>query len=322
MSSDVGQVPVAGRHAEDRGLRRTLATSVVAAVAAILLATLVSAAGTHRLGFDFRAAYLPAAEAVRDGRSPYEAHAVADRDWHPYLYPPQLAIALVPATALRFDVAALPAFLVSLAAVLAALAVVGVTDVRRHAVKLFLWPAPAWTLSTRRFGATLIALGVGASVTLAAWAVIGFAGLREYPELRNELGNEASYSIVAVSGKLGYGAGQGDVVAALAGGLLLGVALWFGRHRDDLRAFTAALGSALALSPSLWQHYRVRLLVPIALTRPRFSFLRLAPIVVWVCPRAGNGEGVQTVLPLLPTAFVLAVILVRPAQGRLAEARS
>lgn len=183
-------------------------------------------------------------------------------------------------------------------------------------IKLFLWLLLAWTLSTRRFRASVFAAAVGASVTFAAWAAIGFAGFRSYPNLRNELGNEASYSIVAVSEKFGYGERAGDATTAVLGGLLLGLVLHYARRGDDLRAFTCALGAALALSPSLWQHYLV-LVVPVALARPRFSSLWLGPIVLCVCLRAANGEGVQTVLPLLLTAPVLSVV-VRPVRTSVA----
>lgn len=141
--------PPFGHGATPWGRRRTLTTGLAVAAAAVLLVTLVSAAGSHRLGLDFRAAYLPAAEAIRDGRSPYEqTKLVADTKWHPYLYPRQLAIALAPATSLPVDVAAFLAFLASLAAVLAALAILGVRNIRCYAVAL-VW-APTGTRSRWR----------------------------------------------------------------------------------------------------------------------------------------------------------------------------
>lgn len=358
----------AGSRRVPLGPWRTFTTGVAVALAAVLLVTLVSAAGTQRLGFDFRAAYLPAAEAVRDGNSPYVTdRAVADADWHPYLYPPQLAIALIPATTVSANVAAFVAFVVSLAAVLAALAITGVRDARCYAVtivwaptwhalemanvsavlalglalvwryrdrvpaagcalgltisvKLFLWPLLGWGLATRRLRATGLALAVGFGVTLAAWAAIGFAGLTAYPDLRSELGNEVSYSIVAVTESLGYSATVGDVLTAVVGGLLLGLVLRFGRRGDDVQSFTCAIAAALAISPSLWQHYLVLLVVPLALARPRFSAIWLLPIALWMSPRAGNGEGFETVLPLLVAAALVTVIVVRPGQtGATAE---
>ena len=60
------------------------------------------------LAWDVRFAYLPAAEAVLDGRSPYPA--LDDpilEDQKGYVYPPQLVLALVPFTWLPVDVVAL-----------------------------------------------------------------------------------------------------------------------------------------------------------------------------------------------------------------------
>ena len=346
------------------GYWRTLTTGLAVAGATVLLVTLVAAAGSHRLGFDFRAAYLPAAEAVREGDSPYvRDRPVADAEWHPYLYPPQLAIALIPATALSVDTASFLAFLVSVAAVITAIALCGVRDIRCFAiaiawaptwhalemanvsailalglavawryrnatrtigvvlgvaisVKLFLWPLLAWTAATRRYSATGLALVAGAGITFLAWAAIGFAGLTAYPGLRSALGNEASYSIVAVAEAWGYPQSVGRAVAALVGGSLLGLAFHFGRRRDDLCAFTSAVAAALALTPSLWQHYLVLLVVPLAAARPRFSSLWLLPIALWMSPRAGNGDGFETLLPLLVAAFFFTVILARPVRMR------
>ena len=86
----------------------------------------------------------------------------------------------------------------------------------------------------------------------------------------------------------------------------------FARQGDDERSFFAAIGAALALSPIVWLHYLVLLAVPLAIARPRFSPLWLLPIVLWVCPRSGNGDGVETFLPVAVTAIVLGLLLVRP----------
>ena len=60
----------------------------------------------------------------------------------PYVYPPQLAFALTPLTALPEDVAVVHRRAASLAALMGALALVGVRDVRCYAV-VVIW-APGW----------------------------------------------------------------------------------------------------------------------------------------------------------------------------------
>lgn len=353
------------------GSWRVVTTGVAFGLAAMLVVTLVGAAGSHRLGFDFRAAYFPAAEAVRQGDSPYPPPGeIADADWHPYLYPPQLAIALVPSTFLPIDVAAFLAFVASLAAVLGALAVVGVRDARCYAVvlvwaptwhalemanlsaaltfalailwrvrerewtgamplglavsvKLFLWPMLVWAGATRRIRLLGGALGVGFGITLAAWAAIGFKGLSAYPDLLLSAGDRETYSFGAVAKTLGVAPIVGDMLALLVGsGLLVLVAL-FGRRDEDSRAFICAVAAALALTPALWQHYLVLLAVPLAIERPQFSAIWLLPIALWMSPRAGNGGGVETVLPILVAASLVALLVARSARtGAVAEATS
>ena len=51
------------------------------------------------------------------------------------------------------------------------------------AAKLFLWPLLLWLGFTRRLTRGRVAVGVGVGVLLVSWAVIGFAGIREYPDL-------------------------------------------------------------------------------------------------------------------------------------------
>ena len=89
------------------GWARLLSTAVLVGAAAVVLVALFSAAGSERLGHDFRA-YLAAAEAIRDGDSPYPApeSPIVD-EGRAYVYPPLLAITLLPLTTVPVDVGAL-----------------------------------------------------------------------------------------------------------------------------------------------------------------------------------------------------------------------
>jgi hypothetical protein len=140
------------------GWSRLLSTAVLVGAAAILLVGLLSAAGSERLGHDFRA-YLIAAEAIRDGGSPYPSpeSQIVD-EGRAYVYPPLLALAVVPLTTVPADVGAVVGFLLALAALVGALAVVGVRDIRCYAAMLV--SAPVWNaLEMANFSAA-IALGV------------------------------------------------------------------------------------------------------------------------------------------------------------------
>jgi uncharacterized membrane protein YecN with MAPEG domain len=186
--------------------------------------------------------------------------------------------------------------------------------------KLFLWPVLVWVAATRRYRAAVLAVGLGVAVTFSSWAVIGFADLTRYPELLRRFselqGAENSYSIVAVIAAFGFGTSVGQGLALVVGGSLLVASVYFGwRVGDDERSFVAAIAATLALTPVVWLHYFVFLAVPLAIARPRFSALWLLPIVIWVCPRADNGDGFQTLLPAIVAAVLIGVILVQDRPG-------
>ncbi len=95
--------------------------------------------GHHQLAVDFRASYLPAAEDVLHGRSPFPRHAAADIGRGVgFLYPPLAAWLTVPFLAFPAGVAGALATLLALAAVPAALLLLGVRDWRCYGCA-FLW---------------------------------------------------------------------------------------------------------------------------------------------------------------------------------------
>ncbi len=153
---------------------------------------------------------------------------------------------------------------------------------------------------------------LGATLTFGSWALIGFAGLLAFPELLLEITGEYSYSIEDVLAAQGLGWSASRIGPLVVGVPLLVLVARFARKGDDERSFFAAIGAALALSPIVWLHFLVLLAVPLAIARPRFSPLWLLPIVLWVCPRSGNGDGLETFLPVAVTAIVLGLLLVRP----------
>ena len=76
------------------GLPQLLLTGALVATGGVLVAALFTAFGSHNpygLGWDFRVAYFPAAEAVLEGRSPYpsDPNDPALDVTTLYAYPPQ-----------------------------------------------------------------------------------------------------------------------------------------------------------------------------------------------------------------------------------------
>jgi hypothetical protein len=181
--------------------------------------------------------------------------------------------------------------------------------------KLLMWPLLVWTVATKRVRTTVYACLIGVVVTSAAWAAIGFAGLTGYPDLLerlSEIQSERSYSIVGMAATVGIPDSIARALTVLVGGSLLFACVLFARRGDDARSFTCAVAATLALSPIVWLHYLVVLLVPVAIARPRFSALWLLPVVLWVSPRPGYAEGIATFAPALAAAVVVMVLLTRP----------
>jgi hypothetical protein len=170
---------------------------LVAAVAILLMGALISVFSVRSdyVGWDLRTGYLPAADAVREGASPYPDPADPELDLkRAYVYPPQLAIALVPLSGLPVDFATLIVLILSLAAIVGSLALVGVRDLRCYTAVL-LW-APTWNaLSTLNvsagmaLGAALVwryrstlwplaaAVGLMVSIKLVAWPLAAWLAL-------------------------------------------------------------------------------------------------------------------------------------------------
>ena len=324
--------------------------------------------GQGLLAWDFRFAYLPAADAVLAGDTPYPA--VDDpilEDQKGYVYPPQLVLAILPLAPLPVDVVAVLVVIGFLALGLSVLGVLGVRDLRCYAVlplwmpfasgvlfanlsipltlalalawryrdrvwppavalglavsaKLLVWPMLVWTIATHRRRATAWAVVLGVGVTLGSWAAIGFAGLAEYPSLLrrlSEIQSGNSYSLVGIASTLGLGEGAGRAGALLCGLGLLACCTVLARRGDDVRSFTCAVVATLALSPIVWLHYLVVLLVPLAIARPRFGAVWLLPIVLVASPRPGYPEGYETFLPALVTVVVLASVLSAGSQHAL-----
>jgi hypothetical protein len=183
--------------------------------------------------------------------------------------------------------------------------------------KLVMWPLLVWTAATRRLATTAWALAVGVGVTLVAWALIGFEGLTGYPDLLrrlSEIQSERSYSLVGMAATVGLPSAVGQGLTFAVGVGLLGGCVVFARRGDDERSFLCAIAATLALSPIVWLHYLVVLLVPMAIARPRFSLLWLLPVLLWASPRPGYAEGFQTFLPAIAAVIIVTVLLVRPSR--------
>jgi alpha-1,2-mannosyltransferase len=327
--------PLAGSLA---ALRRLSEIGLLAVAPAVLALAIIGGAIGNRYAFDFHGALWQAARDVIDGRNPYPpatAAGVAPGDR--FVYPPPVALLLVPFGLLPFPLAAALITVVLIAAVAATLAVLGVRDWRcygaaylsvavlhdirlgaltpllalglalvwrwraeaRAAVplaliivaKLFLWPLTVWLVATGRLRVALRGVVLAVAASALGWAVIGFAGLSDYPKLLSVLSDaeqSRGYSLVSAGLWLGLGPAAARAVAVAAGAALLAFCWREGRRGFDERSLALALAAALALSPIVWLHYFVLLLVPIALARRTFGAIWLIPALFWITPFEEN----------------------------------
>lgn len=180
------------------------------------------------------------------------------------------------------------------------------------AIKFLLWPLGLWLLVTRRFAAAIGAALIGGVLLLGAWAVIGFTGLVEYPDLLRRLeetiGDDA-YTLFNLLEELGA-----PNAVALAGWLGLGVGLLLAcvhlaRRGDERSAFVLALSAALALTPLVWLHYFAFLVVAVAIVRPRLGLVWFIPLAMFVATGSGDPSPAQTAVTLLAAAATIALAL-------------
>jgi alpha-1,2-mannosyltransferase len=194
----------------------------------------------------------------------------------------------------------------------------GITVGLGIATKVILWPLLVWTAATSRLRATGLAAVVGGGITLLLWSLLEFDGLERYPAMLRrlaELEAEESYSLLGAFAALGLGDVAARIFASAIGVALLAACIAFARRGDDFRSFTFAVAASLALTPIVWLHYLVLLLVPLAIARPRFSAVWLMPLLLFLTPLNGNGESIQPLLPALVAAAVITLILVEPEPG-------
>jgi glycosyl transferase family 87 len=147
--------------------------------------------------------------------------------------------------------------------------------------KLFLWPLLVWLWFTGRRRVAVAAITLDLLASIVAWSWVGFAGLRDYPQiLRAASSIEGHFSYAPIST-------IGRQPLALVGAVLAvaGVAL-AARRRSDGEAFFAAIILALLATPILWLHY-LCLLAVVAILRPRFGWVWLLPVALWATPQQG-----------------------------------
>lgn len=188
------------------------------------------------------------------------------------------------------------------------------------AAKLLLWPLAIWFAATGRSRTAALSILFTVSLIVVSWGVIGFAGLAQYPELLDKASRQAagSYSINALIQSLGASFAVAQGVSLVLGVAALGLAVWAGGDRRmsrfdrDRRSLTLTIAASLVLTPIVWNHYLVLLLVPVALARPRLSALWLAVLALAALDLFGwyRASPDGDLLPVAVVATIVTLLLV------------
>ena len=179
--------------------------------------------------------------------------------------------------------------------------------------KLFLWPLLVLCTTAARWRAGIISIVVACIAVLASWAVIGFAGLSSYPRLLQNLSHvetPRSYSPTAFALALGLPTSLALVVALIVGlPLLLAAAKLVRRPDGELAALACAVAACFALSPVVWLHYLILLIVPIAVARNRLGPVWFVPLLFWLSPSvASKGNAWEIALAIGVTTLTLVLV--------------
>jgi hypothetical protein len=323
-------------------------SGLVLALVVVPVYAIVSAARQDLLAYDFRQTFEPAAEALLDGRSPYPEYGYPPlvsflsvpfallpspevvltavmvgcvflalwllnvRDWRCY------AVALVWGPVFH----AVQTANVTLPILVGAAAcwrwrerafVASVSGGLAAAAKVLAWPLAIWLAATGRRLAAIGLVAVAVGVTLGLWAVLGFDGLVSYPRSVDRLQGvegERGYTFQALAADAGLSDRVGLILAiGVAAVVVTGIVI-YGRRGDDARSFACAMVAAVVASPIIWLHSFALLLAPVALLRPRLSWVWFVPAFAWfVSEGTGNGAPWQTASTIAGAAITVAVVL-------------
>jgi hypothetical protein len=319
--------------------------------ALVAVAMFAVARSDHSLSVDFHNELYPEAKKLLDWENPFPPPGSAVWYGHNLIWPPVAAVLVAPFTILSPGGADWAVALVGLACFMASLRIVGVRDWRVYgafalwpqvigeirvshltpflclllalvwryrdarfapgialglagAIKFFLWPVAIWLAAIGRVRELLVAAGVAAASLLL---VLPFTSLHDYFHVLIELGrtfDQDSYSPFGFLMQIGAPETLARAVMLVLGASLL-VACW---RRQSLGFAVAA---ALVLSPIVWLDYYAVAAIPLAVVRPRLTWVWLAPLATWGLLSAGigagNGWGSARVLVVFGIVFTVIV---------------
>ena len=162
-----------------------------------------------------------------------------------------------------------------------------------------------------------MSVAFGGVLAVGSWAVIGFDGMLDYPRHLGDIASSQqarSYSPLALMRSLGMSNTMSHVVLLAMTLAAAGAIAALARGRDgDRRAFVAAVGAALVLSPIVWLHYFALLYVVIALYRKRLNVAWLLPLTYWLIGHQDSGGSAARILGAYAIAAVTVALAAAPS---------
>jgi glycosyl transferase family 87 len=186
--------------------------------------------------------------------------------------------------------------------------------------KLFLWPVLLWLAATRRWRAAFATAGTAGVFFLLPFAPLGWPVLRSYPHLLRSLDGVfggVGFSASTFFRALGASTFAAHTAVVAVGVLLAALVLYVGLGRgDDGAAFALALATALLLSPIVWMHYYVLLVVPIAVAAPTLSPAWFVPMLCWGSPELESFGSMRRLVFGIGAVAATAVLSARARRPR------
>jgi alpha-1,2-mannosyltransferase len=143
-----------------------------------------------------------------------------------------------------------------------------------------------WMIVTRRWRALVVGAAAIAVVAAATTVLVGVSAWSDYMGLLGRINKPITTPQNLSFGAVAYAAGvSADAAAAIqwasvAGTLAVTVFAWF--RRDAVTGFLVGVVASQLLSPVLWSHYALLLLLPVALLLERRHWWAAAiPLLTW-----------------------------------------
>jgi len=146
-----------------------------------------------------------------------------------------------------------------------------------------------WTLVTRRFRATAIGIAILVVAAVATTVVTGIGTWADYLAILGRVSAPVTTPHNFTLGALLYGAGVdlgAATIAQWAGvAVTVVVVLYSWWRADEVTSYVTTVMASQLVSPLLWEHYAMLLLIPVALLLERGHWWAVAlPLLPWLGP--------------------------------------